>query len=175
MDAGNGRSFEVGDLLTQRCGVGSWRQDAVESLERKREHEIVESRLDFSIAAGEIENERGIGVRSGRVRRVAVKKVGAKTFQRRAELQLAAAGADVVSGSVVERGEGNGGNAHVAGRGRLHGFADDLRSGRNRDAVEVFAEGADEDRLPETFDGAGGLSALLQPFGERFSGVGLRG
>jgi len=62
----------------------------------------------------------------------------------------------------------------VAGGGRLHGFADDLRGVGNRNQVEVFAESADQDRLPEAFDGILGLTVALTPGEKRLAGVGLR-
>ena len=80
-----------------------------------------------------------------------------------AEANFAAAGANVISGAVVEIGQGNAGNAHVAGGGRLHRFADDLRGVGNRNQVEILAEGADQDRLPETFDGVFGLAVVVAP------------
>src|SRR5579863_4948877 len=164
MHAGDGGSFEVGDLLAERGGVGSLRKDSVQRIEGQRQDEIVESRfrlpgLAFIIAVDEI--------------KVNLFRIWMESFERTAEIQLAAAGADVVSGGVVKICERDGGNAHVARRGRLHGFADNLRGGRNRDAVQLLAEGADQDGLPETLDGAGCLVVLLQPVREGFSSVEL--
>jgi hypothetical protein len=88
---------------------------------------------------------------------------------------LAKCGTGFRRGPVVEIGERNAGDAHVTGRGRLHGFADDLRGVGNRDEVEIFAEGTDEDGFPEAVNGGFGLAVLVTPLQKRLSGVGLDG
>ncbi len=102
-------------------------------------------------------------------------KLGGETFDGLAEVEFAAARADVVAGGVVEIGERDGGHAHVAGGGRFHRFANDLRGGGDGDEIEFFAEGADQDGAPEAFDGMFGLTVLIEPLLERLSGVALRG
>ena len=92
---------------------------------------------------------------------------GRKSFERIAKAHFAAAGADVVSGAVVEVGERDGGNAHVAGGGRFHGFADDLGGGGNGNQIEFFAERADQNRLPETFDGFSVCAVVAAPVAEK--------
>ena len=77
--------------------------------------------------------------------------------------QVAAALANVISGGIVEVGQRDHGNAHLARGRRLHGFANHLCSGRDRDAVEFLAEGADQNRLPEACDGRRRLAVSVEP------------
>src|ERR1700676_5110670 len=90
-------------------------------------------------------------------------------------MNLASAGADVIAGAIVEISEGNAGNAHVTRGGRLHRFTNDLSGGGDRNQIEIFAEGADQDWLPEAFDGIVGLMVLVTPVQKRTSGVWLLG
>ena len=88
-------------------------------------------------------------------------------------MQFATAGANVVSGVVVEVGERDGGHSHFAGGGGLHGLADHLCGGGNGDQVELLAKRADQDRPPEALDRPPGLSVLIEPVLERLPGVAL--
>ena len=88
-------------------------------------------------------------------------------------MEFAATGTDVVTSFVVEVGEGDGWDSHVAGGGRLHGFANDLRGGGNGNEIEFLAEGADEDGLPEALDGLFGLSVVIEPLLKTFASVTL--
>src|ERR1700685_3922905 len=90
-------------------------------------------------------------------------------------MQFAATRAEVVSGSVVEVGEWNSGDAHVAGGGRLHRLTDDLGGGGDGNQVEFFAEGADQDGAPESVYCVFCLTVLIEPVLEGLSGVGLSG
>jgi len=49
------------------------------------------------------------------------------------------AGANIITGAIVEVRQRNTGNTHVA-RGRLHRLANDLRGVGNRNQVEIFAK-----------------------------------
>src|SRR5437868_9615971 len=98
-----------------------------------------------------------------------------ESFDRTAEVQHATAAADVVSGRIVEVGEGDGWNSHVACRGRLHRFADYLRGGGNRNQIKFLAEGTDQDRTPEAVNRVFGLAVIVEPVLEGLSGVGLPG
>src|SRR5208283_5883975 len=84
-----------------------------------------------------------------------------------AKLNLAATGAEVVPGSAVEVGERHGRNSHAPGSGRFKKrLAHHLRSIGDRNLVEVFVQGADQDCLPEAFDGWPGLSVAFEPVEE---------
>ena len=96
-------------------------------------------------------------------------------FDGAAEVQDSAAGPNVVAGCVVQVGERDGGNSHVAGRGGLHGFAHDLGGGGDGNQVEFFAESADQDGMPEAVDGLFRLAVLVEPVLEGLSGVALLG
>src|SRR5258708_38292343 len=98
-----------------------------------------------------------------------------ESFDRTAEVQHATAAADVVSGRIVEVGEGDGWNSHVARGGRLHRFADYLGGGGNRNQIEFLAEGADQDRAPEAVDRLSGLAVMVEPVLEGLSRVALFG
>jgi len=65
------------------------------------------------------------------------------------------------------------GTPHVACCWRLHGLAHYLRGVGNRDQVQIFAQGADQDRLPETLDGVISLSVLVTPVEEGVASVGF--
>src|SRR5579863_3367442 len=82
---------------------------------------------------------------------------------------------DIVSGGVIKIGEGDGGNTHVAGFGRFHGFADDLGSVGEGDEVEIFAEGANQDWLPEALNGIVGLGMAVAPIQKGLASIGLCG
>src|SRR5208282_4537479 len=101
--------------------------------------------------------------------------VGREAFYWLAEMQLAAAGADVVSRFVVEIGERDRGHSHVASGRRFHGFAHDLGGGGNGNQVEFLAESADQDGPPEAVYGGFGLTVLIEPVLEGLSSVALLG
>src|ERR1700733_252368 len=145
MDPGDGRGFEVGDGFAERGAFGFIGKDAIERVEGEREDQEVEG---FLCSCG-LDSYRG--------------RLRLEIFDGTAEVEFAPADTDVVAGGVVEFGERNGGDAHVAGGGRLHRYADDLRSRGNGDAVEGFTEGADEDGLPELFDSTLRLAVLIKP------------
>ena len=90
-------------------------------------------------------------------------------------MNLAAAGSNVVSGVIVEISQRNAWNAHVPRFGRLHRLAHDLRRVGDGNQVEVFAQGADQDRLPETLDGVLRLVVAMQPVLKRLARIGLLG
>src|SRR5882724_5603477 len=80
----------------------------------------------------------------------------------------------VISCSVVELGQRDRGNSHAAGQSRLHGLAHHLRSIRDRDPVEVFAEGADQYRFPEALNAGGLLTVAMKPILKRCSVIFFR-
>jgi hypothetical protein len=57
----------------------------------------------------------------------------------------------------------------------LHGLADDLRRGGDRDAVEFFTQRADQNRVPEARDSILRLAVRIEPLLERLSVVALHG
>src|SRR5258708_23933829 len=104
-----------------------------------------------------------------------LRRSGLESLDRASEFERAASRADVVSGGVVEVGERKSGNAHMAGSGRHHRYANDLRGGGDGDAIEILAECADQDGMPETLNCLLGLMMLVEPFSKWFSGVALLG
>src|SRR5882757_3349121 len=99
---------------------------------------------------------------------------GRKCFERVAEANITTAGANIITGAIVEVRQRNTGNAHVARSGRLHRLANNLRGVGNRNQFELFAKGAHQNWFPETFDSIAGLSVLVTPVQKRMSGVWLR-
>src|SRR4029077_14395400 len=99
-----------------------------ESIERKRRDEVIEDIGDLALAV----------VHPSASANGDCQVAGREIREGSTKVNLAAAGADVVAGAVVEVGKGDAGNAHVARGGRLHGFADDLSRIGNRNQVEVF-------------------------------------
>src|ERR1700733_5729937 len=155
VDTGDGCGLKVGELLAQGCGFRSLGQDAVEIFEGQSEDKVVKEFVFLGRANSDL---RGLG---------------GESFEGGAEADFSAAGADVVSGAVVEVSQRDGGNAHVAGFGGLHGFADNLGGVGDGDEVEVFAESADQDGLPEALDGVGSLSVAMAPVEKGLASIGL--
>jgi len=143
-------------MFAQRRSFGRLRKNAVEVLEGESEDEVVV--VPFRVVGANAD----------------VRGAGRKRLQRSAQQNFARESADVVSGAVIEVSERNGGNAHVARGGGLHGFANDLSGVGNRDEVEIFAEGADENWFPETLNGGFGLMVAMAPVEEGAAGIGLR-
>src|ERR1700722_1694294 len=90
-------------------------------------------------------------------------------------MNLATACSDIIAGAIVEISERNAGNAHVTSGGRLHRPPNHLCGVGDRNQIEIFAEGADQDWLPETFDGVAGLAVLKKPLLKRTPGITLPG
>ena len=71
-----------------------------------------------------------------------------------AKLDLSTTSANVVSGGAVQVGERHGWNSHAPGSRRFKKrLAHHLRRVGNRNLIEIFVQGADQNRLPETLDG----------------------
>ena len=88
---------------------------------------------------------------------------------------LATTGLNIISGSIVEIGQREHGDAHEASGRRLHGFAHDLGGVGDGDQIEIFAQGADQDRLPEKIDGIFGLAVPAAPVEKGFASVARSG
>ena len=102
-----------------------------------------------------------------RQKQLHVGKLGSERFHAGAEAHLSAAGGNVVAGPVVKLRQRNRGNAHAPGGARFQKrLAHHLGGVRNRDPVDLFVQGADQDCFPEAIDGALGLAVAAQPLQE---------
>jgi len=113
MNAGNRRGFEVAELFAQGRGLGALGQYPLKSVEGQCQDQIIKACVGFAKTDANL------------------RCLGTKAFERDAEANLAAALANVIPGGVVEIGQGNAGNAHVARRGSLHRLAHHLGRIRN--------------------------------------------
>src|SRR5882762_4095150 len=134
MDAGDGRGLEVADHLTHRSGLGCLRENPINPLKGQRQHQVIEH--FFALADAESHSRR----------------LDTKLIERAAKLHLTAAGLDIVPGGIVQSRQWDGWNAHMPRGRRLHGFPYYLGSGGNRYPVQIFTEGADQDRLPKSLN-----------------------
>src|SRR5208282_4995293 len=101
------------------------------------------------------------------------KGYGPKRLHGGAKLNHSTAGMDVVSGRAIQFGERHGWNSHAPGGRRFKKrLAHHLGRSGDGNLIEVFVQGADQYRLPETLDGLPGLSVAFEPAKERLTLIG---
>src|SRR6266851_272503 len=162
MDAGDGRSLEVGEVFAQglRCVRRCWRRGrrfsgTGEQLRQYIEGDGQDSVVEFFFG---ILKSKAHAALSWNKRLNAVAKADGS-----------AVGGEIVASGVVQFGQRNTGDPHAASGGRFHGLDDNLGGVGNGDAVHVFAERAYQDWFPEALDGSGRLALANQPILKRRS------
>ena len=155
MDAGDRGSLETRQRGPEGLAFGSRREHAGEGVKGHGQDGVIEARL----FAAHKQFHPGT--------------VGAEALDGRAQLYFPAALPDVPGRAPVELGQGNQGNAHAPGLGRLQKrLAHHLGGIRDRNPVEILVQSAHQDGLPEAFDGRLGLVVAAKPGEKIFAGVG---
>src|SRR5271165_6396615 len=82
-------------------------------------------------------------------------------------MNFAAACIEVVDSTTVQIAEGNTGNTHASGfGGQQERLTKDFSRILDRNAIEIFVQGADQNGMPEVVDSALRLAVTFQPVGE---------
>src|SRR5271165_2898484 len=82
-------------------------------------------------------------------------------------MDFAAACMEIVDSTTVQIAEGDTGNTHASGfGGQKERLTKNLSRILDRNAIEIFVQGADQNGMPEVIDSALRLAVTFQPVGE---------